>query len=164
MSEVGFEPTPRLLDCDLNAAPWTARPSWPHSIDSVMLNVAYIVLSVLQKSQIHNKMTNIPSSPLIPSWCACDSSLSSVVNEVYKFRLRKLAPDKSYPIQSHQIPSNPIKSNPNQHSLNKNHNFPHFIKFFSYSIISRKNTMSNWTTLMSYYALFRTTAKRVKDW
>ena len=28
VSEVGFEPTPRELDCDLNAAPWTARPSW----------------------------------------------------------------------------------------------------------------------------------------
>ena len=28
LSEVGFEPTPGEPDCDLNAAPWTARPSW----------------------------------------------------------------------------------------------------------------------------------------
>ena len=27
MSEVGFEPTPTRVDWDLNAAPWTARPS-----------------------------------------------------------------------------------------------------------------------------------------
>ena len=27
LSEVGFEPTPTEVDCDLNAAPWTARPS-----------------------------------------------------------------------------------------------------------------------------------------
>ena len=27
LSEVGFEPTPGEPDCDLNAAPWTARPS-----------------------------------------------------------------------------------------------------------------------------------------
>ncbi len=26
LSEVGFEPTPTEVDCDLNAAPWTARP------------------------------------------------------------------------------------------------------------------------------------------
>ena len=27
MSEVGIEPTPTRVDSDLNAAPWTTRPS-----------------------------------------------------------------------------------------------------------------------------------------
>ena len=33
LSGVGFEPTPGRPDCDLNAAPLTARPSWPDTFD-----------------------------------------------------------------------------------------------------------------------------------
>ena len=31
LSEVGFEPTPTRVDCELNGAPYTARPSWRHT-------------------------------------------------------------------------------------------------------------------------------------
>ena len=43
LSGVGFEPTPGRPDCDLNAAPWTARPSWllPNLTTNFQLKLYY---------------------------------------------------------------------------------------------------------------------------
>ena len=65
LSDVGFGFTPGFLDCDLNAAPWTARPSLQFltlmckMLFMFMLYKSHFYMIVGLTPHIHNKMTSI---------------------------------------------------------------------------------------------------------